>query len=189
MYRFVRCSHKEIDLGILPASVIVSYCLKIVFDISVNKIFDFGDETKKYYAVLILFSIIAAYICGLLSMWKIINTVLMSIGVIQNFNENIWVDIYNAGGWFEIHKKDMEYSYYGRISAIEDQSDTPVIIVKEYELVYPMTIDPYKKIKPIDLEDGTTESIAIRTDDIDYIKIYNTSKTEKNKKRFFKNPN
>lgn len=166
----------------LPASIIASYCLKIIFDLSANQVLGFADGGEKYYVALIVFSIVIGYILGLLSTLKATNVILMKLGIIQNFNENIWIDIYNAGGWFEVHKKDMGYSYYGRISAIEGETKEPIIVMKDYELVYPMTIDTYSGIEPIVLTDGTVESIAIKTDDIEYIKIYNTTKTKPKKR-------
>lgn len=186
IFNFITFKSKKYEIKHYFISCItVSFIIKIIFDWILNlwsthTTVKIATDTVEYYLLSFGFTVIVAYIGGILFSSKCFNRLLLNFGIKRTVNENIWEDVIQNDTWLYIHMKNEDYGYLGLHRYSEENCSNPKIVLGFYQLIEKST----GKVVT-DCSDDDNKLIMIDTKNVDTIEIiYQNSMVNKNKTIF-----
>ncbi len=177
VFNFIRMKSTDSPTN-LVSCVILSYCLKVIFDETIGRLAFIDDIKFGYYLlILIAFSMVLAYLIGIISQSKRVTKILRKAKIHRTMN-NFWDDIAESGLWYDIHIKDSPIVYCGQITLREENERFPLIRLERYSILDAETYETLSNFDPLskksDVPKGEQKSIIINTSDIDYVVVTKT---------------
>ncbi len=162
------------------SSIALSYILKLSYDKTIIALlsiwFTINIDSEWYYIGLLLFSVILAYVLGMICVSNKVAELLEKLRIPFTFNKDFWTDIYLKNDWFHIHLKGQDKYYLGKIDYLEENVSNPHIALIDYSV---FTKDG-KEIN-MEREENIQSSLIIQLNDIEYIEALKYSPKKENK--------
>ncbi len=170
LYLFItKDAPERTKYSLLLPSIAASYILKVVYDKSIIALLknwiNIKNDSGWYFIGLLLFSLVLAYICGQLVLFKPFQKLLLELKFPRTVNASFWADMFTKGMWFNIFIKGHKFHYLGQVSTIEEGTQTPYIELVNYSLYDCQTEEELD----CTTEDGGKHSIILHLSDIEYI--------------------
>ena len=179
VFKFVTFKDKEdyIKTNLINC-ITTNFILVIIF----NCIFKFIEKltqiaikpnTNIYYFLMIVFTLIFAYIFGLIVTNQKFNKILLRVGIKRTTNDNIWDDVIQSYTWLYVHMKGKDFAYLGEVKYVEEHTDNPKIVLCNYKLMKMSTAEAV-----VDYTDDKTRMVMLSPDDYDIVEIIPADKTK-----------